>query len=214
MVLLNAIYFNGTWTHEFDEELTHTGNFYLPDSSLTECRMMSNKDSVQVYKNNLLSVLDLPYGDRWYSMTLLLPNNDVTLQQVISGLTPENWTNWRDSLQIRELDFVMPKFKFEYEISLKDILIDMGMEIAFDPARADFSEMFTDANGWIDKVKHKSFVRVDEKGTEAAAGTVVVVIEAMPDYLIFNRPYIFMITEKESGTILFMGRVSNPIWQD
>ena len=213
MMLINAIYFKGSWTHEFDPDSTFDGTFHLEDGTEEPCRMMVHNDTVPYYQNDLFHAVDLPYGDEKFSMMILLPNYGVTTGTVLHALTEENWETWLGSFQEMDLPITLPKFKFEYKISLKDILVDMGMGIAFLPS-ADFSNMFADGVGWIDKVEHKTFVQVDEEGTEAAAVTVVTMVDsAMPGFYA-NKPFLFVIHEKETGTILFMGRVAKPEWKE
>jgi serine protease inhibitor len=213
MILMNAIYFKGTWTHLFDTADTHDDMFYLPDGSTTDCRMMNLEDTLWYFRNDLFQAVDLPYGDESFSMTILLPNYPATADDIIGELTAENWAVWMESFSRIEMPIHLPKFKFEYEKSLKDILISMGMGIAFLPI-ADFSNMFIDGIGWIDKVKHKTFVQVDEEGTEAAAVTIVIMIDSALPGMYINHPFLFVIHERDTGAILFMGKIADPIWEE
>ncbi|MDH4157348.1 MAG: serpin family protein [candidate division Zixibacteria bacterium] len=220
MLLMNAIYFKGNWTIPFDPEETVAGKFKLPDGSLSDCEMMvknSFEDTTfefSYFENDLFQAVDLAYGKKAFSMTVLLPKLPADVDDIMNELSPENWATWMGSFSDEEIFFQMPKFKFEYEKELREILEAMGMSIAFDASRADFSNMFGDGAGWIDKVKHKTFVQVDEKGTEAAAVTVVVMIDSAPQPMIVDRPFVFVIHEHESGTIIFMGKVADPEWQE
>ncbi len=220
MLLINAIYFKGNWTVPFDPEETVPGQFKLPDGSTSDCELMvknSFKDTTfefSYFENDLFQAVDLAYGEKAFSMTVLLPKLPADVDDIMSELTPENWVTWMGSFSEAEILLELPKFKFEYEKQLRQILEAMGMSIAFDPSRADFSNMFGGGVGWIDKVKHKTFVQVDEKGTEAAAVTVVVMIDSAPQPMVVDRPFVFVIHEHESGTIIFMGKVADPEWQD
>ena len=213
MMLLNAVYFKGAWTHLFDLTDTYDGKFILEDGSKVDCRMMNREDTLDYFSNETFQAVDLPYGNGSYSMTILLPNYGKTVDDILMMMNKDNWDQWMGLFQPTEMPIYMPKFKFEYEISLKDILIAMGMEIAFTPA-ADFSGMFVDGVGWIDKVKQKTFVQVDEQGTEAAAVTIVVMIDSVPPGFYANHPFLFVIHEHQTGAILFMGKVANPVWED
>ncbi len=151
-------------------------------------------------------------------MTILIPNlsmnPDNSVDDLIDRFTLENWEAWLSEFYPIGFTVGLPKFKFEYEVDLKEILMNLGMEIAFNPGRADFSNMFVDGGGWIDKVKQKAFVQVDEKGTEAAAVTLVVFVTSLPPSLVCNRPFLVVIHEDVSGAILFIGKIAEPVWQD
>ncbi len=214
MLLMNAIYFKGDWTNQFEDTATFDSYFYPTSESPVECRMMSKTDTMLYYQNDLFQAVDLPYGDEYFSMTVLLPQPEVTVDSLIGQLTAENWASWMTGFHAEEVPLYLPKFKFEYGIDLKEMLEAMGMAIAFDGSSADFSNMFADGVGWIDQVKHKTFVQVDESGTEAAAVTVVVMVDSVGLYMCVNRPFVFVIHEREAGTILFMGKVVNPVWED
>ena len=155
----------------------------------------------------------MPYGGDAFVMTIVLPHRDVALQSVVEALDTERWASWIANLRETEALVVMPKFSFEYEISLKDVLTSLGMGIAFDEMSADFTKINPLGELYISKVKHKTFIQVDEEGTEAAAVTSVEIFEAIssaPPWFIVDRPFLFAIRERLSGTILFMGRVVDP----
>ncbi len=233
-ILMNAIYFKGNWMFPFDTANTETQTFHLADGSETECQMMwlcGNEHAVQVdentiepdtnatyYDNEYLKAVSLPYGRGDYRMTILTPNlwtnPDHTVDDLIDRFTWENWESWLTGFYPVDFTVGLPRFKFEYEVDLKEILQTLGMEIAFNPTRADFSNMFVDGVGWIDKVKQKAFVQVDEKGTEAAAVTMVSWLESLPPRLVCDRPFLVVIHEDVSGAILFIGKIADPVWQD
>lgn len=213
MLLMNAIYFKGTWTHLFDSAESYDGTFYLSDSTEISSRMMSREDTLLYFANDLFEAVDLPYGDENFSMAILLPLPSVTPEQVAAQLNDANWAIWRKSFYKAVMPIAMPRFRFEYEVKLNDALQALGMTIAFGGG-ADFSKMFVDGVGWIDQVKHKTFVQVDENGTEAAAVTAVVMIDSFNPGMLINRPFIFLIHERQSGAILFIGKIARPVWNE
>jgi serine protease inhibitor len=209
--LINAIYFKAAWANAFDADSTYDADFHLINGAETPCRMMHRQDTLCYFEHDLFQAVNLPYGNDDYSMSLLLPKPTVTMEQLIEELTTENWTDWIGSFQIEWITLGVPKFKFEYETGLNSVLKAMGMAIAFG-GNADFSNMMT-GGGYIDTVIHKTFVQVDEEGTEAAAVTVIPIL-GMPPSLILDRPFLFIIHENVSGVILFMGKVTNPVWDE
>lgn len=213
MFLINAIYFNGAWTVAFDPESTVTGSFFLSDDSTVGCDMMRRADTIGYFYNDLFQAAELPYGDGSFSMIILLPLWEKTVDDIVAELTPGNWAAWTGQLGDCEIPFSMPKFKFDYGTRLDFVLKQMGMAIAWDPYARGFCNMFADSIGWIDEVRHKAFVQVDENGTEAAAVTVVLMADSIMSSMTVNRPFLFVIHERESGTILFMGRVAEPVWE-
>jgi serpin B len=217
MFLINAIYFKGTWTYEFDEENTTDDIFYLPDGSEKECKMMSDKCDHNYFENEQFQAIDLPYGDAGFSMTILLPKPKVNIDSLIVQMNNETWNSWLGSFSEQEVNLYLPKFNLEYEISLNDVLSALGMSIAFDPGRADFTKINSAGNLYISNVKHKTFVKVNEEGTEAAAVTSVEIsLTSIGNDITMriNRPFVFAIRENHSGTILFIGKIVEPIWED
>lgn len=217
MFLINAIYFKGTWTYEFDEENTTDDIFYLPDGSEKGCKMMSHQCDHNYFENEQFQAIDLPYGDAGFSMTILLPKPEVSTDSLIAQMNNDTWNSWLGSFSEQEVNLFLPKFKLEYEISLNDILSALGMSIAFEPGRADFTKINSDGNLYISEVKHKTFIDVNEEGTEAAAVTSVEIGRTSIGSGItmhINRPFVFAIRENHSGTILFIGKIVEPIWED
>lgn len=217
MYLINAIYFKGNWLYQFDEEDTRVDEFFLENGETKQVEMMTQSDRFATYFSEQVHMIELPYGDSLFSMTVLMPADErQPLNKFIAeSVTSENLDNWRSNLRssFQEIPVHLPKFEMEYEIGYNDILKAMGMEIAFDEWSADFSGMadISPQNLFISEVKHKTFIRVDEKGTEAAAVTSVGMMPtSMPQPMIVNRPFVFIIHERESGTNLFMGKVMNP----
>jgi len=217
MFLINAIYFKGIWTYQFDESQTKDDRFTLPDGSKKPCKMMTQENEFQYFENDDFQAIDLPYGDGDFSMTILLPRLEKDIDSLIAALNQETWNLWINSFQKRELTLQLPKFTLEYEIKLNDVLGTLGMEIAFNPNLADFTKMYkkeaVGANLYISNVKHKTFVEVNEEGTEAAAVTSVeMTLTAVPFKLLMriDRPFICAIRENRSGTILFIGKIVEP----
>jgi len=217
MFLINAIYFKGTWTYEFDEENTRDDTFFLPDGSEKECKMMSHKNDHNYFENEQFQAIDLPYGNAEFSMTIFLPKPGTNIDSLIAQFSNDSWNSWISSFSSQEVNLYLPKFKIEYEISLNNVLCALGMSIAFDPGRADFTKINSDGNLYISNVKHKTFVKVNEEGTEAAAVTSVEIGLTSVDGAItmrINCPFVFAIRENHSGTILFIGKIVEPIWED
>jgi serpin B len=232
LLLLNAIYFNANWTYPFDSSLIRTEPFHLADGSTKDCQMMWRDltEDAAFFENfadrpiyyfsdggyaspGTVKGVTLHYGSDGFYMTLLMPDTSRTVDEFVESFTVDNWNGWQDLGRQSSFDFAMPKFKFAYDIDLTGILADMGLGIAFDAARADFSNMFVDGEGWIDFVKHKTFIQVDEHGTEAAAVTSVGYVTSIPPSFIANRPFVLVVHERSSGVILFLGRIADPVWE-
>lgn len=217
MALLNAIYFKGIWKCEFDDSLTKDRPFYMTDGTQKAVPTMQKKDTFNYFSNNRLKIVELPYGSGAYSMVILLPKNKNGIGTLISDLNVEKWDQWMEGMSKTEVKIELPKFTFKYKKKLNEVLKDMGMNIAFDRQKADFSNI-NDAAGkelYISRVKHKAFVQVNEQGTEAAAVTAVVVgvTSAGPSFESFkaDHPFVFAIKEKSTNALVFMGRVMEPV---
>ena len=220
MFLINAIYFKGDWTYEFDPADTEDDLFNLADGGQVAIEMMHQESDLLYNANELVQIADLPYGDGAFSMTLILPRPQVPLDTVVAQLTLDNWLAWTGALDTAGLNLALPRFKFDYKLKMNAVLEALGMGIAFTPGAADFSRMIDPPTQlFISKVLHKTFVQVDEKGTEAAAATVVIISTTstgggvlIPMRL--DRPFIFAIRERSSGAILFIGTIGEPVWED
>ena len=213
MFLINAIYFKGAWANKFNLDSTVVDSFTLLDGSQKECQMMRKQSAFGYFRDSLFEVVNLPYGDSSFSMAVFLPKPSVDIDSLAVQFIEENWLVWTDSFFEKEMILHLPRFKIEYEAGLNDALKAMGMEIAFIPSEADFTNMTPLRPVWIDSVKHKTFVEVNEEGTEAAGVTVVVPVFGGPRLLRFDRPFIFVIWEKETKTILFLGKVMEPKYE-
>lgn len=213
MYLINAIYFKGEWTRPFDPENTRASDFTREDGSKVNTNLMSYGETIlPFFQNEQMMMADLPYGDSVFTMTVLLPKEGYRVDELIDGLSLTNWENWTSQLKDAKLHFAMPKFKITYEKELKPFLKQLGMDIAFSPGQADFTNI-ADAELYIDGVMHKAFVEVNEEGTEAAAVTSVSVgVTSVPSYpyMILDRPFVFVIRENQTNEILFLGKLADP----
>jgi serine protease inhibitor len=211
MFLINAIYFKADWAEQFEPDSTYDDLFYLTDSTTVSCPMMIRPDSFDVFTGGTFKALDLPYGDSSFSMMILLPDSGISVNDLAGEFTDENWNLWTDSFERKVLPLVLPKFKVSYKVKLNDVLKSLGMNLAFSRS-ADFSNMIEGGGVFIDHVIHKTFVEVDEEGTEAAAVTVVgmATVSFPPPQFVVNKPFLFVIYERTSKSILFMGRVTDP----
>jgi serpin B len=215
MYIINAIYFKGIWKSEFEKAKTSDLPFYLKDGSVIQVPTMQQQDTFKYLNNELFSAIELPYGSGNFSMVIMLPENGKSTDDIVNQLSPETWSEWINGLSEKEVVLHLPRFKFEYKKLLNDDLTDMGMGIAFSPD-ADFSKIDPTRDIMISRVIHKTFVEVNEEGTEAAAVTVIEFIETSiigdsPVYLYIDKPFLFVIKEKDTGAILFIGRVNNPL---
>jgi serine protease inhibitor len=212
MYLINAIYFNGEWTEQFDPDKTETKDFYRPDGSVVEAEMMrmDDKEDMLFARGGDYTAVNLYYGDAGYAMTLVLPDEATGLETWLSGMTWNDWQELTEGFSETRVSLEMPKFELEYEVEgFEEILQEMGIVDAFGPA--DFSRITGGPNDlFIGESRHKTFISVDEEGTEAAAVTSVALVDSAPPEIHFNRPFFYAIREVESGTILFMGTMTDP----
>ncbi len=214
LVLTNAIYFKGTWATQFDKKNTREENFTTSSGNTVKVPVMrlTDEDAKFNYAETKdLQILELPYKGEELSMLILLPKqSDVNV--IEESITTEKISEYRNNLQKTQIDIYIPKFKFETKYFMKKTLAEMGMPTAFRPG-ADFSGINGKGGIWIDKVIHQAFVEVNEEGTEAAAATAVIMIEkkmVIRKKFRADHPFIFIIQQKDSGNILFLGRVSDP----
>jgi serpin B len=213
MYLINAIYFKGTWTYKFDPSNTRDDTFTLLSGSKTTCKMMGLKATLKYSATDQCQLVELPYGDAGFSMTVVLPKSGTSIDDFVAKLTQQQWDLWVAGLAAKEGDIFLPKFKLEYAKKLNDVLKAMGMSIAFSPSYADFTNIDVRGGLFISEVQHKTFVQVDEEGTEAAAVTSVGVGRtSIGDNFVMrvDRPFLFVIRENNTGTILFIGKIVQP----
>jgi len=212
MFLINATYFKGTWTYQFDPQATRKGDFYLADGSTTPVDMMHLRGDLAYFETDLFQAVDLPYGNAYFSMLVLLPKENMPVERIVSLLKADSLAAWSSRFATREMALALPKFRLEYKKELKKALTALGMGIAFTD-KADFTRMHKLGGLFIEHVRHKTFVEVNEEGTEAAAVTAVEIGRtSLPSYIIMqvNRPFVFAIRDRHSGAVLFIGRVLNP----
>lgn len=213
MVLVNAIYFKADWLSPFDANDTYDGTFTLLDGSEVTVPMMGQRMGIPYYVGNGYAAAELPYAGESAVMTVLVPDAG-RFEEVESQLNGAMFKEMLANLAPADVTLRMPKFEYESSFMLSDTLASMGMPLAFDENRADFSSMTDQQALYIGNVIHKAFVAVDEEGTEAAAATAVIMEGAsavMPENeLYIDRPFIYFIRDVESGQILFIGRVLNP----
>ena len=210
IVLINAIYFKGSWQKEFDKSATRDGIFYLSDGSQKQVPMMYRKGAYPYFRGENFEAARLPYGEGRVSMYIFLPDRDSNLDDVIKQLNVENWSTWISQFHETKEDseMILPRFKLEYEVKLNDALTALGMGIAFGND-ADFGGMGTQL--FISEVRHKTIIEVNEEGTEAAAVAAVFGIESAPPVFRVDRPFFFAIYDDRTQTILFMGIVMEPM---
>jgi serpin B len=213
MYLIDAIYFKGDWTEQFDRSLTGPRPFYLSDGSTVNVPTMTHGREAKLrstWRTNA-TIIDLAYGGQAFSMTIVLPNDSVSVDDLVNGLTLDEWNAWTASLQPGENVVYLPKFKITNDLQLIPTLAALGMGVAFDPRAANFTRIHDPSELLITEVKHKTYVDVNEEGTEAAAVTSVGMgITSVPQTIQINRPFLFALRENLSGTILFMGVIRHP----
>jgi serpin B len=216
LVLTNAIYFKGVWLWNFDEKMTNNEKFFIrPDFSVEVpvMNMPPEEAEFNYYEDETVQVLELPYKGGKIMMIVVLPRqilSDRNLLSFESSLTEEKLKAYQTKMEKTKLDAIaLPKFKLRTNYFLNENLIDLGMPTAFSE-RADFSKITGKKDFSISTVIHQAFVEVDEKGTEAAATTAAFIFESMGKIFRADHPFLFYILDKETGTILFFGRVVDP----
>jgi serpin B len=218
LFLINAIYFKGQWTTEFEKAKTREDDFNLAGGSQKKLPMMWQSGKYLYYKAKDFQAVSLPYGTGRMSMYVFLPNKGTTLDQFERNLTVEGWETWMRSFRVAPGEVTLPRFKIEYEVELNDALKALGMTEAFDSQRANFSGMAQVGQErlFISEVKHKTFAEVNEEGTVAAAVTSVGVrmtsaeIPQEPFIMKVDRPFFVVIRDSLTGTLLFMGSIADP----
>lgn len=213
MYLINAIYFKGTWQYQFDKDLTHDDLFYIKSGISIPIKMMQQKNKFRFYSNTGFKAVELPYGNDSYGMIIVLPNQETGIDSFIQSFDADKFDLMKSNFTEHELTLYFPRFKLEYESKLNDYLIALGMADAFSPAKADFRRITTVEQIYINEVKHKTFVEVNEEGTEAAAVTSIGIgLTSIGEEVTFrvDQPFLFFIYEKHTGTILFSGKIIDP----
>jgi serpin B len=210
LVLTNAIYFKGNWASQFDRKRTLDAPFRLNSTETVAVPMMRQSGNFAFAGGDEVDLVELPYqGDR-LSMVLLLPKESGGLANLEESLTRDNLARWLGRLREQPVQVSVPRFNLETRFKLSKVLQAMGMTDAFRPGQADFSGMTGRRELFIDEVIHQAQVEVNEEGTEAAAATAVVMRKGAITTFVADHPFLFLIRDKQSGSILFLGRVVNP----
>ncbi|XP_070603251.1 serpin B6-like [Erythrolamprus reginae] len=221
LVLVNAIYFKGNWADKFNKNHTQEQPFWISKNESKPVQMMFNSATYNIgyIPDCRTSVLEIPYTNNEMSMTILLPDqiedNSAGLEKLEREITYKKLMDWINPKNMfpRKVDLSLPKFKLEEKYDLKPVLRSMGMTDAFDEGKADFSGMSTNKDLFISNIVHKSFMEVDEEGTEAAAATgVITAVKTAPLASQFksDHPFIFVVKSRSKNRMLFMGRYASP----
>ncbi len=215
LVLVNAIYFKGDWEEQFDPDDTVEAPFFVTPEKSIEASLMTRTGDYGYSDMGDLQILELPYAGRDLSMVVILPGPGRSISDLEKKITIENFFLWKQSMSEKEVEVFLPRFRITWgSFSLVEALKSLGMVDAFSDTKADLSGMDGSPDLYITDVLHKAFIDVNEEGTEAAAATAVIVglksIPAPPEVFRADRPFIFIIQENSTGSILFMGRVSDP----
>lgn len=213
LILLNAIYFKGSWSKQFDPVATREADFHLPDGRRKRVRMMYQTGEYRYYEDGTRQAVSLPYGSGRVSMVLFLPRRESSLSEFQAQLTTVTWRKWLNDFHQTSGNVALPRFKIEYEQQLNESLTALGLGIAFSD-KADFGNLSNEP-ACLSVVRHKAFVEVNEEGTEAAAATAVVIralsmAPSRPFQLTFDRPFFCAIVDNQTGAILFMGSIVDP----
>lgn len=215
MFLINAVYFKGDWKYQFASENTMDWLFNLTSRSTKSVKMMNMQADIAYSQRDSYTAIVLPYSKGNFNLTLILPNGEQNITDFLSKYTVEEWNNLQTTLKsTRKVNVGLPKFTLEYEIQLKEVLQKMGMSDAFSN-KANLSKISPQGGLFVNSVKHKTFVQIDEKGTEAAGVTsvgvgVTSINPNTPPTVIFDRPFFVVLSEKQSNAVLFMGKITNP----
>lgn len=214
MYLLNAIYFNGEWKYRFDASKSMNLPFTKENKTVVQVPTMHIENPFNYYRDQNFQLLEMPYGSGKYSMLVFLPETGKTTNDVISLLSTENINNWLQNMTEQKKEVYLPKFEFKFDDSLVDELKALGMTDAFSDGKANLRDISEDAQLAVSEVMHKTYIKVDERGTEAAAvtGITIIVTSAGPDNSFrADHPFVFAIREKDTQAILFIGKVMNPL---
>ena len=211
LFLLNALYFKGDWKYEFDPKKTYDTPFRLANEGEKMVKMMHVKEKFKVAQRADYAAVQLPYASGKFNLTLLIPSEQSSVEKVINGLSATAWNDLQEAMRDQQVTIGVPRFTLEYQIRLNDILKGMGMSQAFTDD-AQLGKINPTADLLVSFVKQNTYLGIDEKGTEAAAVTTIGVgtTSVGPEPYICDRPFVLLISENTSKTILFMGRIMNP----
>jgi serpin B len=210
LYLINAIYFKGVWSQKFDKRKTYESDFTTETGAINKVNMMNMKDTFPYAEDDMAQYLDMPYGNKAFSMTVILPKTGKTTAGVLKELDQDKWNEITAMLHTREVQVSFPRFKVQNKFELKTPMMNMGMKLAFTDI-ADFSRI-SDIDLLISRIIHSTYCEVNEEGTEAAAVTIIEMeLTSMPmiPYFTADRPFIFVIREKSSGVILFTAKMGS-----
>lgn len=210
-ILINTIYFKGNWTQSFNPEETQQRSFQRTDGSTVEIPFMTQSGEFLYLETEEFQGIQVPYGSGRLNMVVLLPGKNSNLEDLQRSLTPENWQYWMGEFQPLSGTLQLPRFESEFGAELNDVLAALGMEIAFEQGRANFSNMAA-GSFFIREVKHKTYIKVDEEGTEAAAATSISMGRGGPHpfVMVCDRPFFYAIYDQVTGSLLFLGAMQDP----
>ncbi|WP_461206020.1 serpin family protein [Clostridium sp. DL1XJH146] len=212
VALINSVYFKGNWLNQFSEHSTSKEEFTNSVGEKKEIDMMKETFSIQHFKGDTFEAIRLPYEDENFGMYIFLPNEEINIENMMKEVEFEKWQDMDQDTSYEDIEIHLPKFKIEFEQELNEMLQGFGMEKAFDSG-ADFSVMRKENDLYIDLIKQKCFIEIDENGTEAAAVTLVDMDKAcmtqnQTPIFMADRPFMYVIADKNTGLILFMGTVN------
>lgn len=221
LILTDAVYFKATWSLPFNKAETRPRPFHLMSGDSRQAALMDQSESFSYFENQNFQAIQLPYGNEGrYAMYVFLPRKTAGLPGFLRSLDETHWKRWTSQFDENRGEIALPKFETTYSEQLNDALEAMGMRLAFDDRKADLSRIPLHPNPgtplFISDVEHKTWMKVDEEGTEAGAATSVVIEEASlsatphPFVMIVDHPFFFAITDQESGALLFAGVVMDP----
>lgn len=216
LYLVNAIYFKGTWLDEFQKAETKDEQFNLIDNSKKDVKMMHRTDKIAYLKGDNFQAVMLPYQDKRLQMCVFLPDEKTGIKGFMSSFTDKNWSEWKSQFSKEEGSLGLPKFKISYKTELSDVLKQAGMPCAFDDKCADFKNMLEEP-AVISRVLHKTFIEVNEQGTEAAAATALEMsvtsarMDPPPPFnMVCDRPFVIAIRDGQTNAVLFLGAILDP----
>ena len=211
MFLINALYFKSKWEHQFKKENTKQDDFTIANNQKKRINMMEQTTDLPYYADQHLQCVEMPYGNKAFSMVAILPANDMNVDELIEYLDNTAWNNIVKNLRQKEVWLKLPRFKIECDIPLNEPVKNTGMKLIFNGGFANISDITLA----VSEIKQKTFVEVNEEGTEAAAVTVISMVDMAPApservQFFASRPFLYLIKEKSTGTILFIGRMDEP----
>ena len=209
--LLNAIYFRGTWMNEFDKKNTKLENFRGYTRDIQKVEMMHQNEKFDCYENETFKAVQLLYGNGTYCMTVMLPNEGKSIDDMMKGMDAGKFMTMMGNVEECEVDLKLPKFTTEMELPLNDIISQLGAPSIFNPSKADFSR-FAKGDFFVSQMLQKAKIEVTETGTKAAAVTGAIMVASLGPReersVVFHadRPFVYTITDQQTGAILFMGQ--------